>query len=105
MLDRTRSGRVARSSEPRLRCLPVGSCLVYNAIPLNQLHAGVSGRVVEVLGLPDQVQRVRELGIRDGIEVQMVQAGSPCIVRVAGQTLCFRATDLLSVLVEPGVAG
>lgn len=52
--------------------------------------------------MPDQVHRLEELGMRSGAEVQMVQPGSACIVRLAGSKLCVRADELLRVLVRPG---
>jgi ferrous iron transport protein A len=58
--------------------------------------------LARVLGVPDDVKRMEELGVRGGAKVEMVQAGSPCIVLLAGQKLCFRSGVLLSVLVRPG---
>jgi ferrous iron transport protein A len=72
-------------------------------VPIHQLPAGGSGRVMHILGCPEQVQRVKEMGIRDGAEIQMVRAGVPCIIRAGMQTLCVRGSDLLNVLVQPGV--
>lgn len=77
---------------------------VHNVIPLHHLQSGTHGRVVDVVGRPEQVRRIHELGLRDGAEVQMVRPGVPCIVRLAGQTLAFRANELLGVLVEPRAA-
>ena len=70
-------------------------------IPLNLLASGASAHVAQIFGGPEQVQRIKELGLGRGTELQMVRSGSPCIVRVAGQTLCFRGGDLLSILVQP----
>lgn len=72
-------------------------------VPLNRLPAGETAQIAEVVGRPDQVRRIKELGLHDGIEISMVRSGSPCIIRLAGQTLCIRANDLLNVLVRPGV--
>ncbi len=72
---------------------------MHDVIPLDRLDSGDSAEVIDVLGRPEQVQRIRELGFHPGTQVQMVRAGSPCIVRLAGQTLCFRANELLRVLV------
>jgi ferrous iron transport protein A len=73
-------------------------------IPLSLLKSGCTALVGQILGRPEQVHRLEELGLRDGTQVEMLQAGSPCIIRLAGHKLCFRADDLLSVLVRPGVA-
>ena len=75
---------------------------VDDLIPLSLLAAGQRAQVSAIAGLPDQVQRLEEMGLRGGSEVEMLQPGSPCIVRVGGQKLCFRSDDLLSVLVRPG---
>ncbi len=72
-----------------------------NLIPLHLMRAGECATVVDVLGRPEHVQRLHELGMRGGVDIEMVQPGTPCIVRVTGQTLCFRAADLLRVVVRP----
>jgi hypothetical protein len=33
----------------------------------------------------------------------MIRPGSPCIVRLDGQRFCFRETELIGILVRPGV--
>lgn len=76
----------------------------HELIPLGQLLAGQAGRIEAVLGLPELVHRLKELGLRDGVQIKMIQPGSPCIVGLAGQRLCFRADELASVLVKMGVA-
>lgn len=57
--------------------------------------------VEELFGAPEAVLRLEELGIRRGSAIEVVQAGSPCIIRVAGHKLCFRDGEALSVLVLP----
>lgn len=57
-----------------------------------------------MVGEPGDVQRLAELGLKPGAAVEMVQPGNPCIIRLAGSKLCFRETDLLSVLVRLGEA-
>jgi Fe2+ transport system protein FeoA len=47
------------------------------------------------------VDHLREVGLRAGVEIEMVQCGSPCIVRIDGQKLCLRADELASVIVAP----
>jgi Fe2+ transport system protein FeoA len=76
---------------------------VNDSIPLQCLEIGSIGAVTAVVGHGDLVHRLDEIGLRQGAEVQMVQAGQPCIVRVNGQRLCLRADELLRVLVRPGV--
>ena len=72
-------------------------------IPLNRLRSGETASIVEVVGRSDQVQRIKELGLHDGVEITMIRSGSPCIIRLAGHALCIRANELLNVLVRPAV--
>ncbi len=69
-------------------------------IPLQLLTAGASGRVTQLMGGVEEVRRMEELGLRAGAAVEMVQGGNPCIIRLAGNKVCFRRTDALHVLVE-----
>ncbi len=71
-------------------------------IPLHCLFAGQRAKIDQVIGTADHVQRLRELGLRDGVTVEMLQPGSPCIVRLGEQKLCFRADEITSVLVRTG---
>lgn len=70
-------------------------------IPLHLLPAGHSAEVCQVLGQPEQVHRLHELGLRSGTQIEMLQSGSPCIIRLVGHKLCFRADELTRVLVRP----
>ncbi|MDZ4817455.1 MAG: FeoA domain-containing protein [Planctomycetota bacterium] len=69
-------------------------------LPLHYLHAGHTAEVVQIIGSPDQVQRVHEMGLLRGTHVKMIQGGTPCIIRTEGQTLCIRGTELLRVMVR-----
>jgi ferrous iron transport protein A len=71
-------------------------------LPLVQLLPGQTAQVCQLMGLPDQVHRLEELGLRTGTRVEMVQAGSPCIIRLEGSKLCFRENEAFSVLVRAG---
>ena len=55
-------------------------------------------------GHPDHVHRLEEFGLRGGTKIEMFRPGNPCIIRLAGNKVCLRADDLLSVLVEPTAA-
>lgn len=77
---------------------------VYDLIPLNLLGPGQRAAVGQVMGQAQQVRRMQELGFCDGAEVEMVRTGTPCIVRLGGKELCFRATDDLRVFVRVGAA-
>jgi ferrous iron transport protein A len=70
-------------------------------IPLSQLQRGEVAEIAQIVGAPDQVRRLEELGLRGGVRLEIVRGGSPCIVRVAGSTLCFRHDELVRVLVTP----
>ena len=72
--------------------------------PLSRMTTGQRAIISQIVGRTEQVQRLRELGLRDGVELEMVRAGSPCVVRLQGHTLCIRATELLNVLVGDGIA-
>lgn len=69
-------------------------------VSLGSMPAGKCATLVDVIGRPDQVQRLKELGFRSGVNLEMVRSGSPCIVRLHGHTLCIRGNELLDVLVE-----
>ena len=77
---------------------------VHDIIPLSLLSAGQFAEVFNVAGISDYSKRLGELGFRQGVRVQMVQPGSPCIVRLDNSKLCFRGEDASSILVRPGAA-
>jgi Fe2+ transport system protein FeoA len=70
-------------------------------LPLHMLNSGESAEIAQLVGVPDHVHRLKELGMHAGQRVEMVQAGSPCIIRLEGTRLCFRESDALGVLVKP----
>ncbi|MCA9119083.1 MAG: FeoA domain-containing protein [Planctomycetaceae bacterium] len=70
-------------------------------VPLNLLSRGQCAQIEQLVGQADQVHRLEELGLRAGVAVEMLQPGTPCIVRVADQKLCFRDTDVFNVIVRP----
>lgn len=72
-------------------------------IPLHLLPAGETARIAEVFGHPEFVHRLDEMGLRVGTQIEMVKAGSPCIVRLDDQRLCFRPEDCSGILVTPAV--
>lgn len=73
-------------------------------LPLNLLVRGQSALVEQLVGDVNQVHRLEELGLRAGVEVEMVEPGVPCIVRISDHKLCIRDADLFNVIVRPGVA-
>ena len=70
-------------------------------IPLKLLPAGHLAEVAELSGRTDQVKRLRDLGFVHGAQVEMVQAGVPCIVRLGERKLGYRETEMASVFVRP----
>jgi Fe2+ transport system protein FeoA len=72
-----------------------------DTLPINQLRRGEVAEISRILGTPEQVRRLEELGLRAGECLEIVASGSPCIVRVGGAKLCFRHDELLRVLVTP----
>ncbi len=75
---------------------------MHDLIPLKYLAPGQTAEIRELVGQPDEVQRLEEMGLRSGVTIQMVQSGSPCIIRLSGSKLCFRECDVFNVLVCPG---
>jgi Fe2+ transport system protein FeoA len=72
-------------------------------VPLSLLRAGQAGQVERVDGASDFLHRLREMGLRQGVEVCMLRPGRPCIVRIGCQKLCFRAVELEGVQVRTRV--
>jgi ferrous iron transport protein A len=77
---------------------------VPNLMPLALLRPGQTACIDHVLGRSDEVHRLNELGMRAGTVVEMVQSGSPCIVKLGGAKVCFRSCEATSVLVRLGDA-
>jgi ferrous iron transport protein A len=69
-------------------------------LPLDMLRAGEWADVADVGGDPAWVCRMAELGLQAGCRVQMVQDGTPCLLRVAGCKLCLRGDDSAQILVR-----
>lgn len=68
-------------------------------VPITALLPGERAEVRQLVGQPEQVRRLEELGVRSGVSLEMVQSGTPCIVRVGNARLCFRDGEMCSVLV------
>ncbi len=71
-------------------------------IPLRFMSPGQTARVGDLVGNPADVHRLEELGLRRGVTVEMLQTGSPCIIRFSGGKFCVRDADGMGVLVELG---
>jgi Fe2+ transport system protein FeoA len=67
---------------------------------MQMLKAGETAMVGDVVS----TNRLRELGLQDGAEIQMVRAGECCIVRLGNRKIGFRADETANVLVRQVVA-
>ena len=70
-------------------------------VPLTFLRSGQVAEVNEVIGPIEQVRRLAELGLRCGVQLELIRSGSPCIVRIDGTTFCYRDNESVRVLVAP----
>jgi ferrous iron transport protein A len=73
-----------------------------DTLPLQYLAAGQRGRIDQLLGRPEEVHRLQELGMRIGTPVEVVQSGTTCIVKLDGSKLAFRDSEGSRVLVRLG---
>ena len=69
-------------------------------LPLESLRPGEWAEVCDVCAEPAVVGRMAELGLRAGCRVQVLRAGSPCLVQVGGGRLSLRGEQGM-VLVRP----
>ena len=76
-----------------------------DVFPLKLLAMGQRARIDRLVGRPEEVHRLKELGMREGVPIEMLQSGSTCIVRLDGAKLAFRDHEGFSVLVRLGEAG
>ncbi len=77
---------------------------MHELMPLASLSVGATAVVGQLVGRIEQIHRLREMGLRDGVRVEMLHAGKPCIIRIGGHKLCFRDSETMAVLVRPDVA-
>ena len=77
---------------------------MHDVVPLQILTNGQKARVAQLVGCPEQVHRLEELGLRGGADIEMVKGGSTCIIRLSGNKLCLRETESMGILVQPGDA-
>lgn len=77
---------------------------MHDSLPLHILNPGERASIDQLLGPPAEVQRLEELGLRVGRTIEMIQPGTPCIVRLEGAKLCVRHGQDCHILVRPGAA-
>jgi Fe2+ transport system protein FeoA len=70
-------------------------------LPLELLGTGEWADIADVHGDPAWVGRMAELGLRAGSRVQVLQPGSPCLLRIGGGRLSLRAHHDSQILVRP----
>jgi ferrous iron transport protein A len=73
----------------------------FTLLPLECLRPGEWAEVADVAGEPNWVARLAELGVRVGVRLQMLRAGSPCLVQIGGGRLSLRGDAAVQVLVQP----
>jgi Fe2+ transport system protein FeoA len=78
------------------------SVVVHELLPLHLVPAGACVRVAQLVGAPDETSRLEELGLREGTVLEVVQSGTPCIIRLSDHKLCFRHGEGFHVLVNVG---
>lgn len=69
-------------------------------LPLELLRPGEWAEVADVQGETGWVGRMAELGIRIGSRLQVLQPGSPCMLRVGGSRLSLRGDSSALILVR-----
>lgn len=74
---------------------------MHDLIPLQLVRAGEHARIEQLVGSADHIHRLEEMGLRRGTSFKVMKSGSPCIVRLAGNKLAIRDSDLFGVLVRP----
>lgn len=70
---------------------------------LDQIPSGQLVRVVEVLGVDAIARRLGELGIRKGIEIEVLgraPLGDPTLFELCGYQLCLRRSESTRIRVE-----
>lgn len=74
-------------------------------VPLDLLCPGEIGCVVDIDGDENLVHRLAEMGVRPGVELQMIRPGSPCIIALENRRVSFRGERAAAILVEMAPGG
>ncbi len=69
-------------------------------IPLDMLRSGERGCICDLDGREEFVHRLEEMGLREGVTIEMLRPGTPCILGVNHHRLSFRPEDSTTILVE-----
>jgi len=70
-------------------------------LPLEFLNNGEWADIADVTGEPVWVTRLAELGVRAGMRLRMLQAGSPCLLQIGETRLSLRGDSETQVFVRP----
>jgi Fe2+ transport system protein FeoA len=70
--------------------------------PLQMLPIGQRGRVDQLVGRPEEIHRLQEMGLQVGKAIELLQSGQTCIVKLDGTRLAFRDYEGCRVLVRLG---
>ena len=73
-----------------------------DTFPLQMLPIGQRGRVDQLVGRPDEIHRLQEMGLQVGKLIELLQNGQTCIVKLDGTRLAFRDHEGCRVLVRLG---
>jgi len=76
-----------------------------DTFPLQLLASGQRARIDQLVGRPEEIHRLQELGMHVGKPVEVLQGGSTCIVKLDGTRLAFRDHEGMRVLVRLGDVG
>jgi len=70
-------------------------------VPLDGLREHERARVIDVDARPDVRHRLEEMGLREGTVIRLLKRGTPCILCIGDQRLCYRPEPDTFILVEP----
>jgi Fe2+ transport system protein FeoA len=68
-------------------------------IPLHMLKVGERATVLDLIGQPEDVHRLEEMGLRAGQPIVMLVPGQSCVVRLGEHRLALRPDPATSILV------
>ena len=74
-------------------------------VPLDMLKTGEWACVAEISGDAAWVNRLAEMGFREGCKLQVLQPGSTCLLKVADCRLCIRSHESSQILVQVQAPG
>jgi Fe2+ transport system protein FeoA len=70
-------------------------------LPLDMLKAGEMAEIAVVSGDASWVGRMAAMGVREGCQLEVLQPGSTCLLKISNCKLCIRHCDESQILVRP----